>query len=150
MKQLIRVLNFTVTPGPIDLWLLRLTCFAVAGGILAVAAIVVPRHALNDAELFLGLGLACMTCLVSVVFGNLAIRVEAVKIAARQRFWEWLSYGVGLSILVLGMWLTTTLSLTRVGFICAFLLSLGTALATFSVGILVTLRRADLSRVDKP
>jgi hypothetical protein len=104
-----------------------------------------PQHASNQAELFLGFGLAGLNCLASVIYGGLAVQVHfaglAKKLSGRSRMWEWIGYVAGVTILFLGMWLLATLPLNRAGFIIGFLLILALTLTTLSVGILFTLIR---------
>jgi hypothetical protein len=150
MKLLGRILCFSVTPTPIDLFLVRSAGWSVGIGVLVLVALTLPRHASSPTELFLGLGIAGLNCLVSVIFGALAVRIHfaglAVKMSARSRIWEWTGYFAGVAILVFGAWFLTTLPLTRAGFIIAILLILALTLATISVGILLTLVRHNFAR----
>jgi hypothetical protein len=147
MKRLYRIFSFPVTPTPIDLFLVRLAGWSVGIGVLVLVAVTLPRHASGPTELFLGLGLTGLNCLVSVIFGALAVRIHfaglAVKMSGRSRIWEWTGYVAGVSMLVLGMWFLATLPLTRAGFIIAILLILALTLTSISVGILLTLIRHD-------
>jgi hypothetical protein len=148
MKLLCRIFSYSLTSAPIDLWLLRLASWSAGVGVLVLVALTLPRHASSQTELLLGLGLAGLNCLVSVMFGTLATRIHfvgvAMKLPGRSRIWEWSGYLAGLTILLLGMWFLATLPLTRAGFISAILLILALTLATFCVGILFTLIRHDI------
>ena len=152
MKMFFRILYCPVSSTPIDLWLLRLSSWSVGFGILVLAAITLPRHASSRTELLLGLCLAVVTCLVSVMFGTLSIRnhvaSQAIKIPARSRIWEWSGYAAGLAVLLLGTWSLTTLPLNRAGFVIAILLILALALSVFCVGILFTLVRHNIPHAD--
>ena len=112
MKRIYRIFGFPVTPTPIDLLLVRLAGWSVGIGVLVLVALTLPRHASSPTELFLGLGLAGLNCLVSVVFGALAVRIHfaalAVKMSARSRMWEWTGYVAGIATLALGMWFLTS------------------------------------------
>jgi hypothetical protein len=147
MKRLYRLFSFPLSPTPIDLWLVRLAGWAVGIGVLVLVALTLPRHASSPTELFLGLGLAGLNCLVSVIFGTLAVRIHFAGLAmtrsGRSRMWEWTGYLPGVALLVLGTWFLTTLPLSRAGFVIAILLILALTLTTLAVGMLLTLSRHD-------
>ncbi len=140
-----RICNFSVTSAPVDLLLLRGVGWVIGLGVLVLVTITLPRHATNTTELSLGLGLAVLNCLVAILFSNLSYRVQSAdmvrKIPWRSRLCEWSSYIIGVAVFLLGMWFTAFLPLSRVGFIGAFLLILAIMLATFCVGLLLTLIR---------
>lgn len=152
MRGFHRILNYSLSSTPIDLWLLRLAGWSVGLGVLVLMALTLPKHASSRTELLLGLGLAGLNCLVSAMFGTLSSRLhvasQAVDLPARSRIWEWSGYAAGVAVLVLGMWVLTTLPLTRAGFISAILLIFALALTTFNVGILFTLIRNNLPLAD--
>ena len=152
MKRLYRIFNHSLTSTPIDLWLLRLAGWSIGVGVLAVVAVTLPRHAANQTELLLGLGLAALNCLIALMWSALSVRVNTVALAVkmhwRSRMWEWCTYPAGLAILSLGMWFTATLPLARAGFMIAFLLILALTLAAFCVGLLLTLIRQDFLLAD--
>jgi len=145
MNRLGRVLNYSLSTSPIDLCLVRLAAWSVGIGVLILVALTLPRRATNEAELTLGLGLAVLNCLVAVMFGILSPHVHSASLAVKMpwhaRLWERCGYSVGVAVLTFGMWFTSTLPLTRAGFISAFLLIFATTLATFCVGLLITLSR---------
>jgi hypothetical protein len=154
MKRLYQICNCSLTSTPIDLWLVRLVTWAVGIGVLVLVALILPRHASSRIELFLGLGLAGLNCLVSVMFGLLATRLQftevTLKMPWRSRMLECASYPTGLAILILGMWFLTTLPLTSAGSISAVLLILVLTFSTVCVGILSTLIRHDFPLAYSP
>lgn len=144
MKFLYRVFNYSLTSTRIDLYLVRVVSWSVGVGVLALVAATLPRHAANSTELALSLGLAVLNCLIEGMYGTLSHRVQSAdlvkKIPWRSRLWEWGGYAVGFALLLLGMGFTSILPFTRAGFISAFLLILAVTLATFCVGLSLTLK----------
>lgn len=159
MQRLCRILHYSLTSAPMDLWLLRLAGWSVGVGVLVLVGVTLPRHATNPTELAVGLGLAVLNCLIALTWSTLSIRVNSAAMAGRlpwrSRMAEWCSYPAGLAVLILGFWFTSLLPLTRAGFVSAFLLLLATTLATLCTGLLFTLLRHDFpgtgsSGADEP
>lgn len=88
MKRLYHIFTCSLTSTANDICLLRLASWSVGVGVLVLVAITLPRHAVNHAELALGLGLAVLNCLISVMYGMLAPRVQLTGEAMK---WPWRS-----------------------------------------------------------
>src|SRR5579862_8456382 len=117
MKLLHRICNYSLTSTSADLWLLRVAGWSVGVGVLVLVALTLPRHAANPTELFLGLGLAVLNCVIALIWSALSVRVNsAAQLPWRSRMWEWCSYPAGLAVAIVGMWFTATLPLGRAGF----------------------------------
>lgn len=136
----------TLNEEPMDAWLSK--CGSMAGGLMLVAltAAVLPDHAANQAELWLGIGMALVACSNLFLFGVLSRRVHLAwhrgAVPWRVRIGEFLGIGAALGIAGAGIWCTATLQLTLSGTIVGGLVVLSLATATMCLGLWSTLARA--------
>jgi hypothetical protein len=125
MKTIRNILAFSLSSNSFDARLGQLACSLAGIAIIPLAAMAIQKHAGSRADIFLGLGSACLLGLLCVMLGMLCRRnVELqAKVTLRSRWPEFASYLGCLGILVAGI---------------GHLADLGMSPAQITLGLLVT------------
>jgi hypothetical protein len=143
MKRILNVLNRPLTGQKIDFWFCRWGVCLTGLTVLALVGWTMPKHATNLSEMYLGLTLGVLTCLLLVLFGFLNGRLQQVTtvfpIPHRSRLVEYGTYAMFPVLKGFGTSILATLPLARAGLMIGLLVLLSLNLVILCMGTLFTL-----------
>lgn len=145
MNTLIRFFHRPLSSRRFDAIVPRWSSYVVGPALLIFVSATFPRQASDSRELFLGLSLGLLLCLLYLLFGNLLGWLQELLLKkpmpTHLRLGEYISYGSFPVVFGLGLQGLSTLSLTKPGFMIGILLLLSVTTAVLCLGILSSLMR---------